>query len=109
MAKKIGEYQIPFNKNGDQLHYPAHYTMDTGRWKDNFTFEGVLEITRMERGMSAAYFHAKDQEGRGYTMFMKDLFEALPYMAYGKLTGRFTFTKRGNNYGVKYLPSLTTS
>jgi len=103
MAKKIKivDYLVPFDSMGNQLHYPDYGC----NMRPNFIFEGVIKITGMSRGYSAAYFLATDIYGMRYSMFMKDLCEALPYIERGLLRGKFTFTKRGQNFGVRYLPT----
>ena len=51
MAKKVGNYQIPFDKDGNQLHYPEMgYNYDTGvgkyvdvsDYRDNIPFTTPL-------------------------------------------------------------------
>ncbi|TCU34113.1 hypothetical protein [Rhizobium azibense] len=98
MAKK-GDYQIPFSSKGDQLHYPdwGHVMLD------NFEFEDTLKFSTMARGRSAAYFYFKRSNGAKVVVFMKDLCEMMPHINKGKITGKFTFTKRGQNYGAIFL------
>lgn len=98
MAKSSGQYQIPFDKDGSQLHYQGHPRQET-TWVDNHDFEDTLTFSDYSRGRSAAYFHLTRADGRGVTMFLKELTEAIPYMVNGILVGRFRFIKRGENYG----------
>lgn len=108
MSKK-GDYLIPFNSKGDQLHYPEAYEFDAARgcgykppeWRPNAPFRDTLTFDTYSRGRSAAYFHFKRSDGTGVCMFLTDIEAAIPHMVAGKLTGTFRFTKRGQNYGVQ--------
>lgn len=110
---RAGNYQIPFDSKGNQLHYAGYGDIT---WQDNFDFAGPITILQMARGRSAAYFViemtafvAPDPLAvdSGYVqgiMFMTDLFDALKRsgcMPGGIIPGIFTFVKRGQNYGVK--------
>lgn len=95
MAKKVGTYQIPFNKNGDQLHYPDYVV----EWRDNLPFQDTLTYEGFGRGRSAAYFHFSRLDGTKVTVFLKELGEMIPLLTSGKITGTFAFVKRGENYG----------
>lgn len=93
------EYKIPFDHDGNQLHYPDYKRFEM---RDNYVFEDTLEFRDYSRGRSAAYFNfAKESDGREVTVFLKDFCEIVKYMINGKITGKFTFTKRGENYGCK--------
>lgn len=94
--------KIPF-RDGNQLHYPERHYSGSGfvepEWVDNFEFDDELEITGIKRGRSAAYFILKSiTTGKEYTMFMKDLME---FLQGTKLQSRWTFQKRGSNYGIR--------
>jgi hypothetical protein len=105
--KKIKEIvKVPF-RDGNQLHYPERRYRwpsegggyDEPEWVDNFEFDDELEIVGIKRGRSAAYFLLKSvTTGKEYTMFMKDLMEFLNGQ---KLKARWTFQKRGANFGVR--------
>ncbi len=106
MAKKVGDYQIPFDKDGNQLHYPETWSYRGCVWKDNDPFEDTIEPVTLERGRSAAYFVFKRKsDGTEVTMFMKDLMEAFNKINNGKITGTFRFVKRGMNYGIALMDS----
>jgi hypothetical protein len=111
--------QIPFDVNGNQQHFPEHiwippssgngnYIAVAPTFKDNYEWDGVLRIDDYSRGRSAAYFNlVGDYEKREYTMFMSDLYVALknvgctPGLNGPVMEGRWTFCKKGQNYGVK--------
>lgn len=100
---KPASYQIPFDSEGNQLHYPDTWgRYGVKEWRDNHEFEGTLRVVNMARGRSAAYFIAEVVEtGKRVTLFMKDLFDAIPFIERGLIRGRFTFQKRGMNYGIR--------
>ena len=127
--------KIPFDGHGNQVHYSGEigivpdelkYEADEpegkrrfrnewitkardGRtWKDNFEFDAHLAFVGMSRGRSAAYFHLRSAEGNTYTMFMSDILDLLQRgrVIEGACYGRWTFVKKGSNYGVKLIHSL---
>jgi hypothetical protein len=91
-------YQIPFNKDGSQLSYHGYGFHE---WRDNFEFEDTLEYVAYSKGRSSVGFEFKRSDGTMVSMFLTDLDTILPLMKNGQITGRFTFTKRGENYGCK--------
>jgi hypothetical protein len=101
---KPGNYKIPFNKSGDQLHYAdwfeiAHHGCVL---QDNHEFEATLALKTMHRGRSAAYFEFERMgEGKTVTVFMTDLMDMFPHIHAGLIRGRFTFCKRGANFGCR--------
>jgi hypothetical protein len=90
----MSNYQIPFDKDGNQLSYPD---WRHNEWRDNYEFSTTLKIIDIERGRSAARFILEDEEGHTYQMFMKDMMNLLQGQ---KLEGNWTFCKRGSNYGI---------
>lgn len=76
-------------------------------WKENYEFEDTLELTGMSRGRSAANFNLKSiSDKRNYNLFMTDTVDLIQngVINKGKITGKWTFCKRGANYGIKLLP-----
>jgi hypothetical protein len=66
-------------------------------------FDATLIFCGFERGRSAAHAIWRDPPGRTFPMFLCDL-ETLIYEGIregGSVSGRWTFTKRGANYGIK--------
>lgn len=73
-------------------------------WKDMFEFDAVLSLDGMTRGRSAARFIWSDKEGRKYEMFMADmlgLVQSGAVIERGCCDAKWTFTKKGANYGIK--------
>lgn len=98
---KRGEYEIPFDKDGNQLHHPESRGANGCAWRPNEVFEDTLTYQGYRRGRSAAYFEFARKSGAKVTMFLKDFESAIPKMVRGKIAGRWTFCKRGANYGVQ--------
>lgn len=103
MAKETGNYQIPFDKDGNLQHYPTDYPHFPTTWKNNEEFEDTLTYLTYSRGRSAAILEFAKSDGKKVHMFMKDFDQVVPYMSHGKITGKFTFCKRGMNYGLRMI------
>lgn len=98
-----GDYEIPFDAKGNQQHYGENWGIDGrcgSKWKQNFDFNDVLTYEGFERGRSAAYFIFRRTDGTQVTMFLKEFDSCVKHFNAGKVTGRFRFIKRGQNYGV---------
>lgn len=99
----MSAYQIPFI-DGNLQHYPGH--SPKLEWRENCTFSATLIFKGFQRGRSAAYavFHL-EETGQQYPMFLKDLGAVmLSEVRGGKVSGWWTFCKRGANYGIKLDP-----
>jgi len=110
----VEEYPILLDKYNEDLK-EFNNNITTGRiievddiiWKENFEFEDTLELTGMSRGRSAANFNLKSvTDGRNYNLFMTDTVDLIQngIINKGKITGKWTFCKRGANYGIKLIP-----
>lgn len=69
--------------------------------QQNHVFSDTLEYVTYEKGRSAINFIFSRADGRKVSMFSTDFDVAIKKMVNGKLTGNFTFCKRGANYGCK--------
>jgi len=105
MSKKT--YQIPFDFEGNQLAYPdSRYNPNTRTWdtiwKDNYFFEATLTYDGFSRGRSAAGFDLKDEEGHLYYLMMSEMDRIMALGGWdgNKITGKWTFVKKGQNYGI---------
>lgn len=99
MAKKTGNYQIPFDKDGNLLSYPYN----PAEWRDNYVFEETLEYRTYYRGRSSATIEFNDSDGHRYEMFLSDFHNVMQAKGLDgkKVTGKWTFIKKGQNYGIK--------
>lgn len=96
-----GNYQIPFDKDGNQLAYPE--TWRGLEWRDNTPFNDVLTYEGYGRGRSSATLKFKTSLGMRVEFFMSDFDDVVPHMKNGVIRGRFEFVKKGQNYGCKLL------
>lgn len=105
-----GNYPIPFDPiDGGCMHYPERRYTGIGKfqdpvWRDNHEFDATLEYVGYARGRSAAYFHFKDAAtGHVHPMFMRDFEDVISrcVLDKGVVTARWTFVKRGMNYGIQ--------
>lgn len=105
---KSGNYQIPFDKDGNPQTYPETWWVGeypnhkaTGpEWRDNVDFYKVMTYDGFGRGRSSALLYFKDDAGIRYPMFMKDFDECAKHLVEGKVAGLWRFVKRGQNYGL---------
>ena len=95
--------KIPFTDGGGLCFYAEQFTPQPFIWADNVLFDATLTFEFFERGRSAAHAVFKTSKGRRMSMFLVDLEEAIHRGVFngGKITGKFEFCKRGQNYGVK--------
>lgn len=97
------EWQIPFNSRGDQVAYPSENT----ELRPNFEFQDVLIYHGFERGRSAAHMVFKRERAETLVrVFLKEFEGFVPHMRAGKVSGRFTFCKRGQNFGCILLEAI---
>ena len=106
MAKN-GDYPIPFDDKGNQLHYPQQSWQGPMVWEPNHEWDGTIEYEGYSRGRSAAYFNFVRDNGTKITMFLKEFEDVVKLLNRGRLTGKFTFIKRGQNYGARLVSAET--
>jgi len=101
---KKGEYKIPFNR-GNQLDYPSgdypQYPETRIEWVDNHEFDDTLTLKGYGRGRSSVTFEMERTNGKTVSVFVSDFTAMAREMIRGKISGRFTFQKKGQNYGCK--------
>lgn len=104
----MAKYQIPFDEKGNQLSYPDHwmngYQNKEVIFKDNFEFEDSIVFVEFQRGRSStiAKFH-RLSTNTYITAFVSDMKDLIINMRYGQINGKFTFVKKGQNYGFKII------
>ena len=73
-------------------------------WKPNKEAELTLHYKGFSRGRSAVTFYWVDDDGHKYPMFIKDVDELLRQdIGASSIHAIFTYVKRGDNYGIKFL------
>lgn len=88
---------IPDKVNGGYIRTPPII-------RDNYEFDTELTFVQYGRGMSSITFEfVDDATDRKYSMFVSDFSLIVPKLVKGKLKGRFTFCKKGKNFGIKML------
>ena len=98
-----GNYKIPFDRNGNQMDYEGY---GVGEMKDNFEFFDTLTFQSYGRGRSSVTFTMKRAStNTTVSMFVSDFADIVGKMNHGHITGTFTFTKKGQNYGCKAVMS----
>lgn len=107
MAKKTGNYEIPFDKDGNQVSYKRHWVSYEDVDVPNFEFEDTLVLKDYAKGRSAVTISwVRESNGKEVTMFLSDFIPVAKVMCGGKIKGRFTFVKKGSNFGCTLLEVL---
>lgn len=102
--------EVPY-KDGSLMSYAGSYSTGV-EWRKNLPFYRTLFYKTYERGVSAARFIWKDDEGHTYPMFMTDMDALLTegevrsaafsnIRGPSRISGNWIVTKRGQNYGIK--------
>ena len=108
--------EVPFDKDGNQVDYPTwsynrtpeggYLPPTPGPTLPNFEFEDTLTFDSYGKGRSSVTFYlTRKSTGKGVTMFISDFTEIVGKMVNGEITGKFTFAKRGQNYGCRLVES----
>jgi len=100
MSKKTGDYQIPYDMDGNLQEYPGRDV----EWRDNEPFHASLQTTGYERGRSAVrVILTDDVTGAKYPMFISDYVDLVTSrtLIKGRVFGEWIGVKKGSNYGLK--------
>lgn len=116
------DYCIPFSPTtGDHYYYVGRDLTDEQErlcneqgvlasddekivWRANVPFAATLKYIGYGRGRSSAYFIFEDRHGHQYNMFMTDADDMiLRGIDLLHAQGTFSFIKRGNNYGIRFI------
>lgn len=104
------EIQVPYDDRGNLMHYANPHAQHghpgaAERWEAPKSFRATLHLRESRRGRSAAYFLFYDQHGHEFPMFISDFADMFQQTssAAGAVVGTFIPTKRGQNFGVKYV------
>ena len=84
--------------------------------RDNYEFDECLEIHGFVRGYSSAVMILRPANDHGedfnyaksvyYQVFLTDSKEVIQNMMHGTIYGKWTFVKRGENFGIKLVKVL---
>lgn len=110
MTKK--QLRIPF-KDGKPCKWIKD---DHDEERDNYEFEECLEIHGFVRGCSSAVMILRPANDHGedfnyaksvyYQVFLTDSKKVIQNMMHGTIYGKWTFVKRGENFGIKLVDVL---
>jgi len=103
------EYNHKTNEIQTRKDLGRYIEVDYTIWKENYEFKDTLIITGMSLGRSAANFNLQSTiNNKNYNLFMTDIVDLIQKatITQGKINGRWTFVKRGSNYGVKLIETL---
>lgn len=100
-------FKIPFKQRDGKIVYLGYPDFIASEEVDNFFFKDILKFDGFSRGRSSAKACFISSETRNeYEMFLTDL-ELLirdgKFSVGGIVDGEFSFTKRGQNYGVVFV------
>lgn len=105
--------KIDANKDGR----PCKWVKDVhDEERDNYEFDECLEIYGFVRGCSSAVMILRPADDHGkdfnyvnsiyYQVFLTDSKEIIQHMIHGVIYGKWTFVKRGENFGIKLVKVL---
>jgi hypothetical protein len=100
--------QVPFStkeSNAGSLVSTISFFNKDIVWKDNYEFDGQLMIAKMYKYANTLKVTLCGENGEEYPMFFKDFTFMVnnATIDYGEVSGRWTFTKRGNSFGIKMI------
>jgi hypothetical protein len=96
-------YKIPLDRETGGQHL-GYYRSQGAEWVDNFEFVATLRIEWMSWRHSSTVRLIDDTTGKKYTMFIADLQNLIVVgktISDSKISGIWTFVKRGTEFGVK--------
>ncbi len=109
--KKI--LKVPFDKETDKLYTGAFYQGLYYRAKydhlcnvkDNYIFETTIKFHKRipKDAWHNELYMFVDSNGDVFRMFPSDIMDCLESMNCGTLDGKFTFTCKGDYFGIKYV------
>lgn len=104
MAKKVGNYPIPYSATGNLMQY-VYWSQDCLDWRENVPFHAKLTFDSMYSGRSAKGYVFNDEDGHQYPMFAGSLATIfkIPEVVItgGSITATWVVVKKGRNYGIE--------
>lgn len=103
--------KIPIERKLDGTVSLRHYYDKNSDWAnkntdlvDNFIFEDTLHYVDYSTGRSSVLFKFRSDKGDSYGMFLSEFNKLLQdKKEVWNLEGKWTFVKRGANYGIQYI------
>lgn len=94
-----GNYKIPFDEKGGMVQDACRARWYAKEWRENYEFDATMRLDR-ELG---DWVTVRDEMDHEYYISMHNLFPVLVRgtITEGKISGRWTFVKRGNSYSLK--------
>lgn len=96
-----GQYQIPFDKQGNLQEAVYGWNRADVVWKDNYKFQDELMYNGYSRGNSSCHINFKSAtDNREYHMTIGDFHECIMNNLFAdkRIKAEFTFAKRGTHY-----------
>lgn len=98
--------RVPIHDSGEVLEWVGITTGGSAwRWTDNRVFDATLVYDGYARGRSAAHLRFHDKStGVKHTVFLGDFWAVVAIMVRGEASGKWTYCKRGQNFGTMLVP-----
>jgi hypothetical protein len=106
--------QVPFQKydiahisqyKGDLAGYVYDWSKQGYEWRENYEFNATLELRSIERRGHKCGAYFTDETGTRFYMFLSELEKVIKQSGVSRpgarVTGRWTFCKRGERYSIK--------
>jgi hypothetical protein len=107
MKKRKGDFEVAFDPITGSHQRTPKVVYEVGNplnpnFVQRFRFESSLCYKRYDRSDKKIYFIFEDDDGREFSMFVKEFTNAIPFMVGGRLTGTFGFRKYGTATGLYF-------
>lgn len=109
---KLNKINVPFDADGNVLHSDnTRWGIPPHEWRDNYIFSDTLQFVQFNNMKTSVQAEFKSLcDNRRYIMFLSELERCIrsDAISNARITGRFTFVKKGTNYSVSYVDSEST-
>jgi len=101
---KLNDDEIERVYNGEEVTKELAWDNLKEIWKPNEEVELTLHYQKCGRGRSSVTFYWTDDNRHEYPMFLTDMDDLLRQeVVASTIHAIWTYTKRGQNYGIKFL------
>ena len=100
-TKTKWDRKAPFREGRLQHYTPTARLEEDIEWRAEHTFKATMTYHSFTRGRSAAYILLTDELGRQQPIFLAEFHDVIPHLIKGTMSGVWTITKRGLNFGLK--------